>query len=170
MLFNIARCVANAIPAGEAYSKLVPDPPSVGDFCHVYVLDVEKARKVYASDEEPKSAKGIETIFPEFRTDIGEESLTTKTFPFPDSKLIITATVYYTDESMGSTRGADSMLMGIAVAPTVLKDALVAENNSFAELTFYDRDKMRVKKYLTVGGRKYLLGMECKSSGHNTLP
>jgi hypothetical protein len=169
---SVARCIANAIPSGEAYSKLVPDPPSDGDFCHVYVVDVEKARKAdnKNSNKNDTSRNDVETVFPEFRTDIGEETLTTKTFPFPKSRLIITASVYYTDESMASKRGVDSVLLGIVVAPTAKKSALSEDDNAFAETTFFDRDTLRVKKYQNVNGRRYLIGIQCRSNGHNSLP
>jgi len=167
---SVARCVANTIPSDEAYFELVPVPQSVGDFCHVYVVDVANAEKLNNSNRDPKSAGDVETDFPEFRTDIGEEALTTKTFPFPKSKLIITASVYYTDESMASKRGVDSMLMGIVVAPTAKESAISADDNAFAEVTFFDRDMTRVKKYLKVNGRRYLVGMQCKRNGHNCLP
>lgn len=62
------------------------------------------------------------------------------------------------------------MLLGIAVASTAKEDALSADDNAFAETTFFERDTLRVKKYLKVSGRRYLVGMQCKSSGHNNLP
>jgi hypothetical protein len=140
-----------------------------GDRCHVYVVDVEKARKAFDNFRETgdaaADAKALsvgQTVFPEFRTVIGEEKLTTKSYPFPESKLIITASVFYTDESMASSEGADSMLLGIIVSPKAEKDALSLENNSAAEITFNDRDTVRVKKYEKVNGRLYLIGIECR--------
>jgi hypothetical protein len=63
---------------------------------------------------------------------------------------------------MASTEGVDSMRVGIAVSEKAQKDALSAENNALAEITLNQRDTVRTKKYLTVSGRQYLLGMECK--------
>ena len=140
-----------------------------GDACHVYVVDVLKARKIIEGFHETGNAAAdakvlaaAQTVYPEFRTVIGEEILTTKTYPFPGSKLIITASVYYTDESMASSEGADSMLLGIVVANKAQQDALAAADNAVAEMTLNERDTVRVKKYLSVGGRQYLVGIECR--------
>lgn len=168
---RLAKSIAEAMPSGEAYSKLIPVQPSNGDYCHVYVVDVGKARKLSENlSTNTKTPSDVETDFPDFRTDIGEETLTTKTYSFPNSKLIITASVYYTDESMASKKGVDSMVIGVAVSDKALEDALVANDNAFAETTFYERDTIRVKKYLKVNGRQYLLGMQCNSNGQNDLP
>lgn len=140
------------------------------DVCHVYVVDVAKAKRAAASFTETGNAaadaKALsvgQTVFPEFKPVVGEEELTTKTYRFPESNLMITASVFYTDESMASAEGSDSMLIGIAVSPKGLKDALVAENNAVSELTNNDKlDTVRAKKYVRVNRRLYLLGIECR--------
>ena len=142
---------------------------SRSDVCHVYVVDVAQAKKAAASfiesGDEKADAKALsvgQTVFPEFKTVVGEEELTTKTYKFPGHNLMITASVFYTDESMASADGSDSMLVGIAVSPTRLKDALVAKNNAVSEVTNNDKlDTVRAKKYLRVNGQLYLLGIEC---------
>ena len=153
-----AFCAAGAANAQEAR----------GDLCHVYVVDVLKGRKALAEYKgTPDDEKGEKALadavvtFPEFRTVLGEEELTTKTYRFPRSRLYITASVFYTDESMGSSAGADSMLLGVAVTGRALKGAFDAENNAVAELTDLHVDTARVKKYIRVGGRLYLVGLEC---------
>jgi len=140
-----------------------------GDLCHVYVVDIETARKAFESLRETDNARADakalaagQTVFPEFRSVIGEEILTTKSYPFPGSKLVITASVFYTDESMASSEGVDSMLIAITVSDKSQKDALSSENNSVAEITLNQRDTVRTKKYLKVSGRLYLVGMECR--------
>lgn len=138
--------------------------------CHVYVVDVEKARKAFADFRESgdaqvdaKALSAGQTTFPEFHPVIGEEELTSKTFPFPGSKLIISASVYYTDESMKSAKGSDSMQVGIVISPKVEKDALSSEDNAVSEVTLNDKlDTVRAKKYLKVNGRLYLVGIECR--------
>ena len=146
---------------------------SRSDICHVYVVDVAKARKVAENFNETGDAEADkkalsvgQTLFPEFHTVVGEEELTTKTYRFPGSNLIITASVYYTDESMASTEGSDSMLVGIVLSPKPLRDALAAENNAVSEVTNNDKlDTVRAKKYLRVNHRLYLLGIECRCKG-----
>ena len=140
-----------------------------GDRCHVYLVDVEKARKALESFRETGNAaadaKALsvgQVVFPEFLTVLGEEELTTRSYPFPGSNLIITASVYYTDESMASSESSDSMILGIVVSPKAQKDALSSENNSVAETTANDRDTVRAKKYVRVKRRLYLVGIECR--------
>ena len=143
---------------------------SQSDVCHVYVLDVAKAKKAAASftetgnaDVDAKALAVGQTVFAEFYPVMGEEELTTKTYRFPGTGLIITASVYYTDESMASAEGSDSMTISIAVSPRSLKNALTAENNASSEVTSNDKlDTIRAKKYMRVNGRLYLVGIECR--------
>lgn len=138
--------------------------------CHVYVVDVLKERKAVESFRETGDSKADakalaagQTVFPEFHPVIGEEELTTKTYPFPGSSLHITASVYYTDESMASAAGSDSMLVGIVVSSGPQRDAISAENNAVSEVTLNDHlDTVRAKKYVKVNGRLYLVGIECR--------
>ena len=140
------------------------------DICHVYVVDVDRARKASESSRETGNAEADakalsvgQTLFPEFRPVIGEEELTTKSYPFPGSNLVITASVYYTDESMASAEGADSMLVGVAISSKAHRDAISAENNAVSEVTDNDNlDTVRAKKYVKVNGRLYLVGIECR--------
>jgi hypothetical protein len=147
-----------------------------GDVCHVYVVDVAKARK--ALDEyhdtgnpeaDTKTLASAQTVFTEFTAVVGEEVLTTKTYQFPGSNLVITASVYYTDESMASSEGADSMLLGIAVSAKAQEDATTSEDNAVAEMTLNERDIVRAKKFLRVNGRLYLVGIECHCKETNEL-
>jgi hypothetical protein len=141
-----------------------------GDVCHVYVVDVAKAKKAAEAFRESGDAKADakalsvgQIIFPEFRPGIGEEELTTKTYRFPESNLTITASVYYTDESMASVHGRDSMLVGVVVTPQAQKDATSAENGATSEITYNDNvDTVRAKQYLKAKGRLYLVGIECR--------
>jgi len=143
---------------------------SQGDVCHVYVLDVAKARRAAESFTETGNAaadaKALsvgQTVFAEFSPVMGEEELTTKSYRFPGTRLMITASVYYTDESMASAEGSDSMTIGIAVSPKSLKNALIAEHNAASEVTSNDKlDTVRAKKYLRANGLLYLIGIECR--------
>ena len=147
------------------------------DACHVYVVDVAKSKHaietVSRTDNEAADEKALaagQTIFPEFRPTIGEEELTTKHYSFPGSRLIITASVFYTDESMAShghgefLSHSDSMLIGVTVSSRAKQNAIDASagNNAIAEVTEDQyTNKVRAKKYVTVRGRVYLVGIEC---------
>ena len=134
------------------------------DVCHVFVVDSVLAERYYYASKEGQARlkKSVETIFPEFRPNIGEEELTTKTFRFPRSRLIITASVFYTDESLPSVRSADSIMVGIVVSPKKLRNAMTADDNAIAETT-YTVDPMTIKarKFVRVNNRLYALGIEC---------
>jgi hypothetical protein len=138
---------------------------SKGDACHVYFVDVKAAEKAYTSlpsgatqEAQAKALSSVMKILGEFTTIVGEEELTTKSYPFPDSKLVITASVFYTDESMP----AESMLLGVVVSDKALKDALSAPNNAVAEVNYNENTKIfRVRKYVEVNGRTFLIGLQC---------
>ncbi|HEX6182431.1 MAG TPA: hypothetical protein VFZ44_00875 [Pyrinomonadaceae bacterium] len=155
-------CAANAQTDNTARAQ------GVSDLCHVYVVDVLKAQK--AQDEhrdtgdpekDYRALKAAQVVFPEFRTIHAEEELTTKSYRFPGSRLYITAGVFYTDESMASAAGFDSMLLAVAVSRRPLKDVFGAENNAVAELTSATADTARVKQYVRVNRRLYLVGLQC---------
>ena len=135
-----------------------------GDVCHVYVVDSALAERYRDASEKERArlAKAAQTIFPEFRPNVGEEELTTKTYRFPRSKLIITASVFYTDESLPSVKSADSIIVGIVVAPKKLREALSADNNAVAEATYTGEPlTIRTRKFLRVNKRLYVVGIEC---------
>lgn len=140
------------------------------DVCHVYVVNVDVARKA-AAEGDVKAMAAAQTSFPEFNPVMGEEELTTKTFRLPGSNHIITASVYYTDESMASASGSDSMVVAIVAAPEAQKDALSAENNAVSEVTDNAQlDTVRAKKFLKVNGQLYLVGMECRCKERTKPP
>ena len=140
-------------------------PATYSDACHVYLVDVKVAQKAYdefinsKSDAEAEKAmsKGV-TIIGEFAAKIAEEETTTKTYILPGSAKRITASVFYTDEMMDS----ESMLLGIVVSDKVQESALFVENNALAEFSYAGlTGRVRVKKYVGVNGRLYLVGLEC---------
>jgi len=134
------------------------------DVCHVFVVDSAMASRYEDASEKEREriAKLSQTIFPEFRTTVGEEELTTKTYRFPHSKLIITASVFYTDESLRSEKSFDSIMVGIVVSPKKLTEAFSADNNAVAEATYTgDPITVKTKKFLRVNNRLYAVGIEC---------
>jgi hypothetical protein len=148
------------------------------DRCHVFVVDVKTSAKAINSFHETGNAtadsKALsvgQKMFPEFQPTIGEEELTTKTYKFPGSSLIISASVYYTDESMASSQGNDSMLLGIIVARRSRSDATAGPDAVFSEVTYNDgTDTVRVHKYTRVKGRLYIVGLECRCKAKPSSP
>lgn len=142
---------------------------SKGDACHVYLIDSEAAQKASeayeraTTDEQRERAvsSGIK-ILGEFSPKIGEEELTTKTFAFPGSSLVITASVFYTDEMMRSATSSDSMLLGIVVADRAQENAFSTPGNAVAEVTLNDgTDAVRVKTNVQIKGRSFMVGLQC---------
>jgi hypothetical protein len=143
-----------------------------GDLCHVYLIDINAYRKALARYEKTNNQKDVDrTIktFPVFETIMGEEEVTTTHYRIPHSKRIITASVFYTDESITTSLNKDglendnSILLGIAVTPKKEVDAIINySNNAVAELSYDDNTNIvRVKKYLIVNHKKYLVVLEC---------
>lgn len=155
---------------------------STSDRCHVYVVDVRATQQfrektdLNALMEKPKkeqeaiiNAAGVGKTYDEFATKVGEEELTTKAYPFPNGKQVITASVFYTDESMASTGSSDSMLLAIVVAARAYDDAISAPDAAIAEVSHdQNTDAVRVKKNIIVNRREYLVGLECRCKKDST--
>ena len=140
-----------------------------GDACHVYLVDVKAAEKAYKSlppnataEAQTKALSSVMKILGEFNTTVREEELTTKTYPFPDSKLTVTASVFYTDESMPG----DSVTLALAVSDKAESSALTVPNNAVSEVNYTESTRIvRVRKSLEINGRSYLLGLQCNHQG-----
>jgi hypothetical protein len=137
------------------------------DVCHVYVVDSGLAERSYnarTTAEENRIAARAQTTFPEFRPTIAEEELTTKTYRFPRSRLMITASVFYTDESMATKETVESIIVGVVVSGRRLREALSAPNNAVAETSYTGKPfAVRAKKWLWVNRRRYVVGIECRN-------
>lgn len=92
----------------------------------------------------------------------GEEELTTRVLQLPGSRLQVTASVFYTDESMASKAGADSMQLAVAVSKRTWPDAFQSPNNAVSEVTLSTFGTARVETNVRSGARRFLIGMECK--------
>jgi hypothetical protein len=124
------------------------------DNCEVYVIDRRTNRKLMSE---------------KFTTVIGEEELTTKTYSLPGTKSVITASVYYTDESMASKYGADSMQLGIAVGKRALKNAMNAPNAAVAEVTMGTLDTVRTERLFRTGKSNLSIGLMCSKGKHSDI-
>ena len=162
------------VRVASLFLLLIPVPSVAGqgesDACHVYVVDVLTAQKAFeqfqSTGDDAKDSKALQvgtTILGTFSPTVREEALTTKTYRFPGSRLIVTASVFYTDESMASARGRDSILLGLAISEKPQKDATTAENSAVAEAAYDDHFAVaRVKRFSMIGGRHWLVGLECR--------
>jgi hypothetical protein len=144
---------------------------NLSDYCHVYLIDMEVAKQAalkYPTGNKQEDAKLLASgiiIVGRFSPKIGEEELTTKTYPVPGTVQIITASVFYTDEMIFSTRSdtVESMLIGIAVSKKARDNAFEAQNSATAEISYTEHtDTIRVKTQAQAQGRRYLVGLECR--------
>ena len=163
-LFTRAILILFCAPALAAGQNL-------SDYCHVYLIDMkvaEKALMKYQTGNDQQDAKLLASgtmIVGRFSPKIAEEELTTKTYQLPGTDQIITASVFYTDEMMFSTRSdtVESMLIGIAVSKKAQDSAFAAKNNAVAEITYTEHtDTIRVKTQAHAQGRQWLVGLECR--------
>jgi hypothetical protein len=135
------------------------------DACHVYWVDVKAAQQAFENlgknatqQAQARALSSVMRVLGEFTAKVGEEELTTKSFPFPDSKQVITASVYYTDESMPAT----SVMLAIVISDKAQESALSAPNNAVAEVNYDENTKaIRVRKYVEMQGRFFLVGLQC---------
>ncbi len=96
-----------------------------------------------------------------FSPKLGEEELTNKTLRLAGTKLFLTASVFPTDESMYSAKGADSLRLALAISSRRLPQAFDAANNAVAEVTFAALDTVRVEKNIDAGRKSMRARLEC---------
>ena len=113
---------------------------------------------VTAADMQTKKS----TELGSFQTVIAEEELTTRAFRLPRTGLYIVASVFYTDESMASEKGADSIALELALSRDKLRDVLRSLGWAEAEMPLSTFDVGRVTMLIKVNGRAQLVLMECK--------
>ncbi|MGA9994323.1 MAG: hypothetical protein WBP93_02860 [Pyrinomonadaceae bacterium] len=107
-----------------------------------------------------KSGSVIKTV--EFSPVIGEEERTDRSFEIPGTDSKVIASVFYTDESMASTSGSDSMRLAVAVSKRAWPHAFAAPNNAVAEVTLATFDTAQVYTNAYVNGKHLLVLMQCK--------
>ena len=101
--------------------------------------------------------KSAVKVLGKFTRVAGEEVLTNRAFPIPNSPLIATASVMYTDEFQ------ERMLLGIAVSKEAKKNALDDLDSAVAEVSYSDKPyTLRVKKFIELDGRPFTVGVFCQ--------
>ena len=97
-----------------------------------------------------------------FPTVLAEEELTTKAFRLPRTRLFIIASVFYTDESMASEKGQDSISLELALSGGKERDVLRSLSWTEAEMPLSTFDVGRVTMLIKVNGHAQLVLMECR--------
>jgi hypothetical protein len=117
------------------------------DRCEVAIVDIKTKKS---------------TELGTFTTVIAEEELTTRAFRLPHTKFFIVASVFYTDESMASEKGADSVSLELALSSSRKRNVLRSLSWAEAEMPLNGFDVGRVTMLVKVNGRPQLVLMECK--------
>jgi len=152
--------------------------------CNVYVVDVAKARKADANFHETRDReKDLKVLaigstdFEPFTTSFREEEATTKHFHVSGTRDYITATVYYTDESMASPGRGDievndqSIELAVVVGLRPYANALGVPGAAITEATYdSSRKVLRAKKFVKLRGREYLVGVQCECNAQEPTP
>ena len=92
-----------------------------------------------------------------------EEELTNQRIRVVGGRYLF-ASVFPTDESMASAKGADSLKIGLAMSSRRDANAFDLPNNAVAEATLATLDTLRVEKTTHIGGRLRLTRFECWDS------
>jgi hypothetical protein len=128
---------------------------AVSDRCHVYVASVTGKKPADAKFSNP-------TELGAFDTKAGEEELTTRTYRLPNTKLFVIASVWYTDESLASTKGADSISLQLMIAKRPTRNVLRSLVYADAEVPVVGFDVGRVTTFVKTGKRTRIVIMECR--------
>ena len=97
----------------------------------------------------------------DFKPVTGEEELTHKIVNVRGTNLKAHATVFFTDESLASNAGFDSIRMALAFSEG---DAEPAANSAIAEVTLNQFDTARVMSSTIWHGKRVVAFMECQST------
>jgi hypothetical protein len=133
------------------------------DRCNVAVLDVTGL-----SADEIKSAGTNRTKqLGTFDTVIGEGEVTTKVYRLPKTRLFLIANVSYDDETLASTKGADSVSLELTVSTRRTRDLLRSLIFADTEVPLNGFDVGRVSTMVRASGRKQFVIMECRAHQRN---
>ncbi len=137
-------CLMVLVSAGPAFAH-----SANSDRCAVALADV-------------RIGKSTSTQLGTFTTVVAEEELTTRAFRLPGTKLYVVASVFYTDESMVSERGADSVSLELLLSKGPKRDVLRSLRWAEAEMPLHGFYAGRVSMIVRVNGRPMMVLMECR--------
>ena len=98
-----------------------------------------------------------------------EEELTNKRIRLARRRYLF-ASVFPTDESMNSAKGADSLKIGLAISSRRNANAFDLPNNAVAEATLATLDTLRVEQTAYTRGESRLMRFECWDSDLQKKP
>lgn len=104
-----------------------------------------------------------EKLLGTFETVIAEDTLTTRVYRLPKTKLFVIASVWYTDESMASKNGADSVALELLISKSRRRNPLKALHFANGEVPYNGFEVARVTTLAKSGGKTILVAMECRN-------
>lgn len=128
---------------------------SNSDTCKVFAADV--------TGKQPDDMDSVkENLLGTFETIIGEEIDTTKIYRLPNTRLFVIANVFYTDESLASEQGHDSIAIELSVSTERKRDVLRSVVYADSEMSLNSFAAGRVTTMLKAGRRTFFILMECR--------
>ena len=115
--------------------------------CSVMVIDMKSKGLVAELDFKPLT---------------GEEELTHKVVKIPGTGFNVHATVFFTDESLVSNVGYDSIKLALTAARNTAREP-DGPNNALAEVTLNNFDTARVLAPVRAGKRSFVAVLECRA-------
>ena len=104
-----------------------------------------------------------EKLLGTFETVIAEDTLTTRVYRLPKTRLFVIASVWYTDESMASKNGADSVGLELIISKSRRRDFLKAQHYADGEVPVTSFEVARVTTMAKTAGKTFLVAMECRN-------
>lgn len=166
----VSPAQSSRVPADVA---AIPIPTGDGDHCHLYKvpagLTAEDLRSIdfTATEEEideQASRLGVKE-FGQFVTKIGEEELTRMVFDIPDTSLKATAAVFYTDESLVTAEGWDSIVLALVAAPQEVENPFMEPGAAIFEGNYTEKTGMvRVRTVVDSREGQFLIGLQCDTT------
>ena len=98
-----------------------------------------------------------------FETVIAEDTLTTRVYRLPRTNLFVIASVYYTDESMASKTGADSISLELLISKSRRRSLVKALHYADGEVPYANFEVARVSTIVSSAGKRIIVGMECRT-------
>jgi hypothetical protein len=131
------------------------------DHCQVVTLDIT-GKKTNQIEDLPGKALGS------FDTVRAEEERTTRVYPVPGTHLFVVASVWYTDESLASQKGADSISLELLVSKRPRRNISNALHFSDSEVPMNGFDVARVTTLIKSQRRTIFVIMECRNKSATT--
>lgn len=129
------------------------------DRCVLSTVDITGINKknVEAMRDIPEKPLGT------FETVVSEDTLTTRVYRLPKTKLFVIASVWYTDESMASKTGAESVSLELMISKSRRRNFVKALHYADGEVPYAKFEVARVSTIVSSAGKRILVGMECRT-------